>query len=184
MKSILKIGHFTFIAIFILACATQPPHPLHIAASEGDLHKIKTLSFQAEDIRQISNPNGYSALHIAARQGHVDIVEYLLAQGIEVDLQDRRGHTALHLAVWGQHEDIVDLLISHGANANHNKGQGQVTPLHVAAKRGNKVIAEKLLKAGADINLTNHNRLTAVNLAKLEKHFGFVDFMKRYKAKQ
>ena len=183
-KSILQLSCLICAGVFLLACATQPPHPLHIAASEGDLDKIKTITLQNEEIRQLSNNKGYTALHIAARQGHLDIVQYLLSQGIEVDLPDRRGHTALHLAVWGEHETVVDLLISQGANVNHNKGKGQPSPLHVAARRGNTVIAEKLLKAGADVNLRDANRQNPIELARLKRDFDFVDFLEGYEAQQ
>ena len=54
--------------------------------------------------------SGSTALHIASCEGHVDIVELLLAAGASVDQEDAKdGWTALHYASSYGHVDIVEL---------------------------------------------------------------------------
>jgi ankyrin repeat protein len=46
---------------------------------------------------------------------------------------------------------VVQLLLAYGANVNSRCGVGQMTPLHMAARRGTATIAEVLLTSGAEV---------------------------------
>jgi conjugative relaxase-like TrwC/TraI family protein len=68
------------------------------------------------------------------------------------DLEGREGraqNTALHLAVRDGNAEAVKALLECGANCDPRNAMG-ITPLHDAAKAGNRDIAELLLTAGAD----------------------------------
>lgn len=54
--------------------------------------------------------DGLSALHCAARSGHVATTAQLLKLGASVTSRTRRGLSALHLAVQGDHTQCVELL--------------------------------------------------------------------------
>ncbi|KAL0170485.1 hypothetical protein M9458_035081, partial [Cirrhinus mrigala] len=47
------------------------------------------------------NPNydGRTPLHIAACEGHLNVVRYLLNKGVTINVKDRFGDTPLHNAV-------------------------------------------------------------------------------------
>jgi len=52
--------------------------------------------------------DGYTALHLAALNNHVEVAELLVRQGrARLDLQNVNFQTALHLAVERQHTQIV-----------------------------------------------------------------------------
>jgi uncharacterized protein len=56
---------------------------------------------------------GSTALMVAARNGHIDIVEHLLkAPGVDPSVRSRPGHTALSYASAKRHREIVDLLLA------------------------------------------------------------------------
>jgi ankyrin repeat protein len=67
-------------------------------------------------------------LHLASQHGHIDIVEYLVNKGANVDSKDRsivmflssdilfHGITPLHYASEHGHIDIVEYLVNKGAN--------------------------------------------------------------------
>ncbi|KAK1976061.1 ankyrin repeat-containing domain protein, partial [Colletotrichum cereale] len=57
-----------------------------------------------------------TAMHIAARLGHVGVVEALLRHGAPVDARDGRGETPLHLAVDKGHGKVRDFLVERGAD--------------------------------------------------------------------
>ncbi|XP_069687495.1 E3 ubiquitin-protein ligase MIB1-like [Periplaneta americana] len=78
--------------------------------------------------------DGYTALHLAALNNHVEVAELLVHQGqANMDLQNVNLQTALHLAVERQHTQIVRLLVREGSNLNIPDKDGD-TPLHEALR--------------------------------------------------
>nr|CAG4652152.1 EOG090X0D3U [Triops cancriformis] len=78
--------------------------------------------------------DGYTALHLAALNNHVEVAELLVRQGkARTDLQNVNLQTALHLAVERQHTQIVRLLVREGCNLNLPDKDGD-TPLHEALR--------------------------------------------------
>ncbi|XP_071447272.1 E3 ubiquitin-protein ligase MIB1-like [Hetaerina americana] len=78
--------------------------------------------------------DGYTALHLAALNNHVEVAELLVHAGrANMDLQNINLQTALHLAVERQHTQIVRLLVREGANLNIPDKDGD-TPLHEALR--------------------------------------------------
>ncbi|MBO8450903.1 MAG: ankyrin repeat domain-containing protein [Spirochaetes bacterium] len=61
------------------------------------------------------DPDGGTALMIAAYDGHADVVRLLLDAGADVNAEDQNGSTALMLAAEEGHEDIVRILTEAGA---------------------------------------------------------------------
>lgn len=58
--------------------------------------------------------DGYTALHLAALNNHVEVAEQLARAGkADLDLQNVNLQTALHLAVERQHTQIVRVRSSH-----------------------------------------------------------------------
>ncbi len=77
----------------------------------------------------------WSALHQAASYPHShDVIEALLARGIEPNIEDCTQQTALHKAVVKAHLDDVQALVAGGANLHVLDCVGN-SPLHLASKR-------------------------------------------------
>ena len=49
----------------------------------------------------VSVQNGLNALHLASKEGHVEVVSELLKRGAAVDAATKKGNTALHIASLG-----------------------------------------------------------------------------------
>lgn len=75
---------------------------------------------------------GISFLHIAAKDGKLQIVQDIMKTGLDINTRDYAGNTPLHYAVINGWLDIVELLIKSGADINIKNRKGQ-TPLHFAA---------------------------------------------------
>ena len=64
------------------------------------------------------NSTGLTALHLAARNGHIGVMKMLLRQDANIDATDESGWTALHHAANNDCEAIVRLLTNRGADLN------------------------------------------------------------------
>jgi len=116
------------------------------------LEKVKSLLECGADVNAIWLFNG-TPLHMAARQGHIEVAELLIANGADVNVK-YYDITPLDDAVGSGHKDIAELLITKSADVNA-KGLGNSTPLHEAAVFGHMDVIELLLKNGAEVNVKN-----------------------------
>jgi len=95
---------------------------------------------------------GRTLLHDACGVGNLATVELLLRLDADPNAGD---HSPLY-CVGNQCSlptgaDVVHALVERGANVNVRNGVKQCTALHMAARRGNVMIAEALLDCGAEI---------------------------------
>jgi ankyrin repeat protein len=93
--------------------------------------------------------NGYSALHQAAENGAVPLVQVLLAAGATAGLRNGKGYTPMHAACDRSHAEVVRILLEAGADPDAADDYGFVA-LHGAAVQGSVETARVLLAAGAD----------------------------------
>lgn len=120
------------------------------AAGMGNIIAARTF---LEQVRQ-RNEKGETALMLAAKKGHVQIVELLQSQ--EARLQDVYGYTALmHAAKFNRTEVIKLLIDSERGMRNSNGG----TALSIAACSGN-VEAVQLLRE--EVHIKNANGETVI----------------------
>lgn len=109
---------------------------LHHAALKGNPSAMKILLSKLNRpwIVEEKKDDGYTALHLAALNNHVEIADLLVHMGkANMDKQNVNLQTALHLAVERQHVQIVKLLVREGANLNIPDKDGD-TPLHEALR--------------------------------------------------
>ncbi|KAL2833876.1 ankyrin repeat-containing domain protein [Aspergillus cavernicola] len=88
-------------------------------------------------------------LYVAAREGHLELVELLLSYNSNVNTRGIH-YTPLSNAVANRYIELVELLLKAGADVN-DPGNG-ASPLYWAVIRQDIDIVELLLKAGADTN--------------------------------
>jgi len=128
-------------------------NPFLYAGAEGMLDILKLAHAAGADPR-ITNRYGGTALIPAAERGHVEVVDWLLANTkVEVDHVNRLGWTALLEAIvlsdgGPRHQRIVAALIGQGADVNIADREGR-TPLYHARQRGFTKIQALLEAAGA-----------------------------------
>ena len=142
--------------VIILALSTagsaDPSTGLHRAVSKEDVTSVRVELGKGADPNR-KDPARLTPLHVAARQGYLEIAQLLLQSGADPNRrQDPTGSTPLHLAVEHQHEEVTRLLLEQGANPNlaarHGEGQ-TLAPLQLAARGGDAEIAHLLLRYGA-----------------------------------
>jgi palmitoyltransferase ZDHHC13/17 len=74
---------------------------------------------------------GYSLLHVAVQNGHIDLIHYLVLKGLPLDLPDGEGNTAVHWACIKNDIHSLRYLASAGANMAASGMKG-FSPLHWA----------------------------------------------------
>ncbi|WNG41341.1 ankyrin repeat domain-containing protein [Archangium violaceum] len=154
------------------------PHLID-AVRRGDTSRVEALLNMEPKALGRGDVHGMTPLLWAARQGHVKLVQLLLAHGAEVSARDSRGATALMLAAERGHLDVTRVLVpraspdERGEALRYAAGTGRVelaewlldeanaalefsgtdgrTPLTCAILGGHSALAEELLRRGADV---------------------------------
>ena len=125
--------------------------PMAWACDRGDINLIDLLIKAGADINKAGSDEGPTALWAAAFGGHVDVVQYLLEHGAEVNQESKTRGTPLYVAASGSCMDVVRELLQHDAEVNL-KGGWHVRALNVAAYYGYKDILQVILDHGADVD--------------------------------
>ncbi|CAH1101713.1 unnamed protein product [Psylliodes chrysocephalus] len=111
------------------------------------------------------NDHGWTPLLIAARKGHIDLVNNLLANHARVDVFDLEGRSALHLAAEQGYLQVCDSLLTHKAFINSKSRNGR-TALHLAAMNGYIHLVKFLIKDhNAVIDILTLKKQTPLHLA-------------------
>ena len=144
---------------------------LRYAALKNRTDDVEILVKRGADIAARESETGESALHVAAKSGHAEVVELLLNKNAPKEATDDSGQTPLHVAVLEGHVNVVELLLARKANAAARRKSAQETPLHGAVRAENcSEIIKLLLKQGADIEGVNKNGDTPLESAVLNRH--------------
>ena len=110
--------------------------PLFIASMEGHAACVRLLQQAGADVNHCSsvgNIGNYSPCFLAAKRGHVDVLDVLIGAGAQLGLKDSRGFTPLCAGILSNRLDVVLKLLQGGADANQQQCTGGATPLMAAA---------------------------------------------------
>ena len=114
--------------------------------------------------------DGTTALHWAARQNDLEIVDLLLGAGAQVKAANRYGVTPLALACTSASAALVERLVKAGADPNSASPEGE-TALMTAARTGRVEVVKVLLAHGARVVATERwHGTTALMWAAAEGH--------------
>ncbi|TRM65124.1 ankyrin repeat-containing domain protein [Schizophyllum amplum] len=98
----------------------RPPKNIWVAAGDGDLERVQvTLS------PNIPDENTYTPMHAAASYGQLQVLEYLISRGGDVNVIDSDGDTPLYTV-----EDVAtaQFLVDHGATVARTNHEG-ISPI-------------------------------------------------------
>jgi len=151
---------------------------LMYAAEEGAANAIRILIKNGADPKLHGSDRGYAAIHLAASDGHVEVIREMLDKGISPDLVDHDKATPLHHAASDGHEDVIKVLLDAGASANAKDNEGR-TPLHLAADDGQYGVVAMLLDNGVGPDVLDNRDRTPLMIAAGERHPNIVDLLIR-----
>lgn len=133
---------------------------LHMAVRRAQPGLIRRLLVKGLDINDCSNYARETPMHVAARQGHVEVARTLCELGAQVNGRNVFKWTPLMWAAASGWEGVVVVLLEHGADVNVKGGTGKeagvaeggdyTTALREARKSSKpESIAKLLVRAGA-----------------------------------
>src|SRR2546430_9826519 len=76
---------------------------------------VRVLARAGADVNACGGVTRATALHMAARRGHVEIARALLDSGAAVNVRDRKGDTPLQRAINCRKNCVSQLLLERGA---------------------------------------------------------------------
>ena len=113
---------------------------------------------------------------LAVENNNIEEVKQALANGTNVDVQNKYGDTALIKATDMGHFEIVKLLLENNALVN-KENNDDLTALMKAAIRGHSKIVKSLLTSGADVNHSDLLGYTALMGAASGGHSKVVELL-------
>lgn len=159
------------------------------AARDGKLRRLKVfLDHRPRDeVRQLvsARTNGATPLVLSCRNGHKDVVEYLVERcnadveqpgSVTFDGETIEGAPPLWCAAAAGHTQIVKLLVERGASVN-SVTKTNSTPLRAACFDGHYEIVKYLVEHGADIEVANRHGHTCLMIACYKGHLKIARFL-------
>jgi ankyrin repeat protein len=177
MRNRSRIAVFTAaLALMLAGASIHASSPVADAAMRGDADAVRTLVRQGADVNAAQS-DGMTALHWAALNGDVKILDVLLVAGAGTESLTRvGGYTPLHLASSRGNAPAVARLLEAGSKPKAVTATG-VQPIHLAAQAGSADAVRFLIDHGADPNVrdnthgrtplvfaTSQNRLEAMRM--------------------
>jgi ankyrin repeat protein len=163
--------------------------PIALACESGSAALVERL-LEAGVSANATGPYGETALHTCAHAGNTAAARVLIAAGASIDPGDSwRGQTPLMWAAAQGHPETMQALIEAGADVNARSTivvwerqrtdeprdkwlpPGGWTPLLLAARENCVKCVDVLAKAGADLNVVDPERHTALIIALTNGHF-------------
>jgi ankyrin repeat protein len=159
----------------------------------GDINQLERHLYWGSDINA-PDPDGNTPLHVASARGRLIVARMLLDGGAKIDALDRNDKTPLYVALMNGriqlakllvqrgakldadamlHEvarngvadrDVIRFLVANGGNVNSRDENGD-TPLHLAVRQGERVVAKHLIDQRADVNAVNRAGEAPLDLA-------------------
>ena len=120
--------------------------------------------FQSNDINAPQADGRFTPLMRAAKLGRLDLVDELLALGVDLNALNADGCNALWLACYNGSHELIERLIAAGVNIDQQNGNGASALMYVASNSKPDLV-KLLLEKGANPKLKNFDDSTALDLA-------------------
>ncbi|CAG9770731.1 unnamed protein product [Ceutorhynchus assimilis] len=142
--------------------------------SESNLLIAKALVKRGAQVN-LPNKDGWTCVHILAREGGEDIFDYLLEHGLQVNVKTKNGRTPLHIAALHGNIGFISKLITY-IDIDSKDSCGN-TPLHEAILGQHIKIAAVLVELGADTYAKNNSDLSVLHLAASQNSLQVINYI-------
>jgi ankyrin repeat protein len=147
------------------------------AAYEGNLEAVRQAIAAGNNVNAADPEKSLTALHMAAYNGHREVVQLLLENEATIDCRDNEGKTPLIHACTGPFAPTVEVLCAAGADVNARESTEAFTPLMMGAGLGEIEVVRVLLRHKADKSLRDDDGDSAIQHAKNSGHADIVELL-------
>eukprot|EP00440_Ansanella_granifera_P058582 gb/GFBE01063493.1/.p1 GENE.gb/GFBE01063493.1/~~gb/GFBE01063493.1/.p1 ORF type:complete len:553 (+),score=110.23 gb/GFBE01063493.1/:1-1659(+) len=160
---------------------------LCLAAVQGDIGQLQKLLGTGISVNSCDYDRR-TGLHVAAAEGTVEVVEFLLSRGADITLLDRWGHRPVDEASLSGHEKVRDILLKASLAADpdamdrETSGMETAAMLCAAAASASIPTLQKLLASRADPCATDYDGRTALHVAAARSHVQVVELLLQARA--
>ena len=135
-------------------------------------------SSSGNNLINLNNNNGQTALQVASTEGHADSVQVLLENGALMKEQSCNQLSSADLDYAGGNPQEARRLLKEGYILTEHK----FTPLYLASNYGHLEVVKILLKFGANINAKSIDGLTPLIIATIKERLQVVQYLLEQKA--
>jgi hypothetical protein len=150
-----------------------------VAVVEGRVWQARVATSLRPSLLMMHHNGILTALHLAAVQHEMGMIDFLASSGADVNAragrgidlswvpvhETRGGERPLHCALWRERPaPTVERLLSYGADPNAPDDDGS-TPLHLAACMGQASAVRALIAGGAPVNAIDNSGRTPLHQA-------------------
>mmetsp|Transcript_45544 Transcript_45544/g.78730 ORF Transcript_45544/g.78730 Transcript_45544/m.78730 type:complete len:446 (+) Transcript_45544:126-1463(+) len=141
--------------------------PIHIASQSGSFAIVAYILEKDQESTIPINGLGFTALHLASAEGHLQIVELLVHNGADVNAVGSSNWTPVHFAASEGRLDVLAFLAREGAALGPAALDG-AAPLHLALLSGLPAVVGFLLgRPGVDVNQQGVDGMAPLHMAAL-----------------
>jgi ankyrin repeat protein len=189
MNSRLWISTIITLAAFAATVLAQDGSAFIAAVTGGEVSRVKEMLARNSKLVRAVDKDGASAILKAIYYGRKEVLDVLLATGVELDVFEASalgrtdrvmsliakepslvnalapdGFYPLGLAVFFKHPDTAEALVKAGADVNASaRNKLKVAPLHAAAAAQQLGLARLLIERGADVNARQQEDFTPLH---------------------
>ncbi|XP_067651335.1 ankyrin-1-like [Haliotis asinina] len=139
---------------------------LLLASRHGHVSTVKyLLSLGVFDINTRGGLYKETPVMVAAKNGHFDVYDLLVRKGADISLVDDDKVDCLMLACEGGNPAIVNHLLTLKQFDVNKRGVHSMTPIMIAAEKGNYDVFKLLISGGADLSSLLRYKLNCLMLA-------------------
>jgi ankyrin repeat protein len=150
---------------------------LHYSVIFNNFETLKILIDEEANPLVISN-DGLHVYQIALQYKRTNLLKYLLDKTTNFNFLSKNGETILQSSITYQNFDIIEYLLDKNViNINNQETEYGLSALFQAIILGNTSLINKMIKLGANINLTDFMGNTPLHYVLIEKHIKILEIL-------